>query len=105
MIEEKSYLIREFIEHFRLRHLRSLLDFIEKRTAISNKSNIFVNNFNVVKTGCLLIEILELVSSQIEQLRVRAMAIREQVEDIVVKYMDEVTGEQEMRYLLLEKDI
>ena len=61
MIEEKCYLIREYIEFFQLRHARTLLDQIDKKVNIPNKSNIFVTNFNVVKTGCLLIELLGLI--------------------------------------------
>ena len=105
MIEEKNYLIRVFMEHFQLRHARILLDHIEKKTSIPNKLNLFCSNFNVVKTGCLLIEVLELVSNQFEQLKVRCKTIRERIEVQVSKYMQEVSREQEMRYLLLEKDI
>jgi hypothetical protein len=61
MIEEKCFLIREYIEFFQLRHARTLLDQIDKKVNIPNKSNIFVTNFNVVKTGCLLIELLGLI--------------------------------------------
>ena len=34
----------------------------------------------------------------------RCKTIREQIEDVVCEYMNQVTTEQEMRYLLLEKD-
>lgn len=63
MIEEKTYLIRVFMERFQLRHARQLLDHIEKKGLKANKLNLFVNNFNVVKTGCVLIEILELTGT------------------------------------------
>jgi hypothetical protein len=66
--------------------------------------NLFINNFNVVKTGCVLIEILELTGSQFEQLKIRCRNIRAKVEKLVAEYMHQVSGEQEMRYLLLEKD-
>lgn len=104
MIDEKTYLIRVFMEHFQLRHARILLDYIEKKTQIASKTNLFCTNFNVVKTGCQLIEVLELVSYQFEQLKVRCKNIRERIETTVSKYMNQVIGEQEMRYLLLEKD-
>ena len=105
MIEEKAYLVREFMERFGLRHARTLLDYIDKRVNIPTKHNIFVTNFNVVKTGCLLIELLELVGLQFDQLLVRCTSIRERVEYYVSAYMMQVQGEQEMRFLLLEKDI
>lgn len=61
MVDEKAYLIRVYMEHFKLRNARTLLDCIEKMTNIPNKSNLYVTNFNVVKTACVLIEILELL--------------------------------------------
>ena len=48
---------------------------------------------------------LELLSQQFEQLNVRCKAIRNKIEDLVSKYMLQVSGEQEMRFLLLEKDV
>ena len=80
MIDEKTYLIRVFMEHFQMRHARILLDYIEKKTQVPNKINLFCTNFNVVKTGCLLIEVLELVSKQFEQLKVRCKNIQERIE-------------------------
>jgi len=59
-------LIREYMEHFQLRHARTLLDHIDKRVTIPNRQNILVTNFNVVKTGCLLIEVLEIVADKFE---------------------------------------
>jgi len=61
MVDEKAYLIRVYMEHFKLRNARGLLDYIEKMTKIPNKSNLYVTSFNVVKTACVLIEILELI--------------------------------------------
>ena len=61
MIDEKAYLIREFMERFMLRHARQLLDHIDRAVSVPTKHNIFVTNFNVVKTGCLLIEMMELI--------------------------------------------
>jgi hypothetical protein len=53
----------------------------------------------------LLIEILELISVQFEQLSIRCRSIRVRIEDKVSTYLQEVNTEEEMRYLLLEKDI
>lgn len=66
MINEKSYLIRECMEKFHLRNARVLLDNIDRLSGFTNKQNILVTNFNVVKTACLLIEILELIGVQFE---------------------------------------
>jgi len=62
MINEKAYLIREFIERFNLRNARIFLDNMDRLSGFVNKQNILITNFNVVKTACLLIEILELIS-------------------------------------------
>lgn len=104
MIDEKCYLIREFMEHFQLRHARSLLDYIDKRATCQSKQNLFITNFNVVKVGCQLIELLDLVGNQFDQLKVRSQTIRERVEELVCRFMQQVKTEQEMRFLLLEKD-
>lgn len=66
MIEQKCYLVREYLDFFQLRNARQLLDFIDKKINIPNKLNLLVSNFNVVLCGCLLIEIMELVSSKFE---------------------------------------
>ena len=62
MIDQKCFLIRQYLDCFLLRHARSLLDHMEKRVMIKDKTNLLVTNFNVTLTGCLLIEILELIS-------------------------------------------
>jgi len=88
-----------------MRNARNLLDNIEKKVEIPNKLNIFVTNFNVVKTGCLLIEILDLLGQKFEQLKVRCTNIHAKIESKVKQYMQQVQSEAEMRFLLLEKDI
>ena len=50
-------------------------------------------NFNVVKSGCLIIEVLEGVKSKFEQLGVRCQTLRGKVEIIVKRYMHEVETE------------
>jgi hypothetical protein len=105
MIDQKCYLIREYLDYFQLRNARTMLDFIDKKVNIANKLNILVSNFNVVKTGCLLIEVLELVALKFDQLKVRCVNIRLRIEDHVGIYLMRVIGESEIRYLLLEKDL
>ena len=83
MIDHKSYLIKQYFDNFQLRNARTLLDNIEKKIDIPNKQNIFVTNFNVVKTGCLLIELLDMVGDKFEQLKVRSSNIRIKILDLV----------------------
>ena len=105
MIDQKCFLIREYLDYFQLRNARTLLDYIDKKVNIPNKLNLLVSNFNVVLTGCLLIEILELVGLKFDQLKVRCETIRIKVEEHVSKYMLMINRQDEMRYLLLEKDM
>lgn len=81
------------------------MDYIYKKIEIPNKFNILVTNFNVLKTGCLLIELLSEVGDKFDQLKVRCQTMREKIETVVSSYLMKVSGESEMRYLLLEKDI
>ena len=105
MIEQKCYLVKEYMDHFQLRHARTLLDYIDKKIMIPNKLNLLVSNFNVVKTGCLLVELLDIVGQKFEQLKVRCTNIKSKIITHVNKYMLRVSNEAEMRYLLLETDI
>jgi hypothetical protein len=63
-----------------------------------------VLNLNVVKTACLLIEVLEEISNRFNSLGVRSKQIRNKIIGIVEPYMGKVEQEGEMKYLLLEKD-
>jgi hypothetical protein len=64
-----------------------------------------VLNLNFVKVCCLIIEILELLTNRFDQLKVRCFTLRTKIEVMGKKYMTSVESEQEMRFLLLEKDI
>jgi hypothetical protein len=105
MLNEKCYLTREFLENFQLKHAVALLTTIDKRISSCNKFNLFIGAFNVALSACLIIELLELMSAAFDQLQVRCQSIRKKVEDLGHKFLDEVSGEQEMRFLLLEKDL
>jgi hypothetical protein len=63
-----------------------------------------VLNLNVVKTACLLIEVLQEISNRFNSLGVRSKQIRHKIISIVEPYMGKVEQEAEMKYLLLEKD-
>jgi hypothetical protein len=53
----------------------------------------------------LLIELLEVVSTRFEQMRVRCGTLRTRIEALTKEYMKRVETESEMRFLLLEKDM
>jgi hypothetical protein len=104
MIDFKCYLVRQFSERILLRHARRLLDAIDLKIQARNKNNILVMNLNVVKTACLLIEVLQVMSIRFNSLAVRSKQIRNKIIVLVTEYMFKVEQEAEMKYLLLEKD-
>ena len=60
---------------------------------------------NVVKSSCLLIELLEMVRESFGFFDRRIDEIRSVIVNIAREYMNRVDNEEEMKYLLLEKDI
>ena len=60
LFEFKAYLFRSYIDqHFNLRHANLLVNTLEGKLNQENKFNILVMNLNVVKTACLMIELVE----------------------------------------------
>jgi hypothetical protein len=59
----------------------------------------------VVKAACLLIELLMAVKHQFGFMERRVEEIKNKILSIASQYMSQVTSEEEMRYLLLEKDL
>ena len=64
-----------------------------------------MNTLNVVKSACLLIELLQLVRNSFGFMQRRVQEIRQQIIKITIEFMSEVSSEDEMRFLLLEKDL
>ena len=58
----------------------------------------------MVKAACLIVEMMEVVSSKFQFLQVRCQTIRSKLTKVVRAYMNQVQTEAEMKYLLLEKD-
>lgn len=71
---------------------------------VKDKNNLLVLNLNIVKGACLVIEMMETLGSKFQFLQVRCKTIRERLVTIVRQYMNQVEREQEMKFLLLEKD-
>ena len=64
-----------------------------------------MHSLNVVKAACLLIELLSGVKKQFGFMERRVEEIKQKIVLIASQYMQQVTSEEEMRYLLLEKDL
>lgn len=58
-----------------------------------------------MKTACLLIELLSGVKKQFGFMERRVEEIKNRIVNIASQYMTQVSSEEEMRYLLLEKDL
>lgn len=104
MLEFKCFLVRQFSERLLLRHARRLLDTLDLKIGAKNKQNILVLNLNIVKSACLVVEMLEVIGQKFNSLQVRCQTIRNRLVAIVKEYLSKVTKESEMKYLLLEKD-
>lgn len=81
------------------------MEAVEERIYDKSRGNIFVNTLNVVKSACLLIELLQLVRNSFGFMQRRVQEIRQQIIKITIEFMSEVSSEDEMRFLLLEKDL
>ena len=64
-----------------------------------------VHTLNVVKAACLLIELLNKVKSNFGFMVRQITEIEARITSICVEFMNQVSSEDEMRFLLLEKDL
>ena len=64
-----------------------------------------MRSLNVVKNACLIIELLNKVKRKFGFMERRVEETCNRILKIAVDYMSEVTTEEEMRFLLLEKDL
>ena len=103
-IEFKCYLVRQFSERMLQRHVRRLLETLDRLLQAKSKKNLLVLNLNVVKAACLLIEMLEILGNKFQSSASRCRQIRKRLIETVRTYMNQVDKEAEMKFLLLEKD-
>ena len=59
MLESKAYLLKRFIKHMKYEQAIKFLEAIEKGVTSKSRSNILTLTLKVVKSSCLLIELLE----------------------------------------------
>lgn len=71
----------------------------------SSRGNLFVRSLNVVKNACLIIELLNKVKRRFGFMERRVEETCNRILKIAVDFAFEVTTEEEMRFLLLEKDL
>ena len=89
----------------RFEQAQHFLEIIEQGTHDSSRGNLFVRSLNVVKNACLIIELLNKVKRKFGFMERRVEETCNRILRIAVDYMAVVTTEEEMRFLLLEKDL
>ena len=104
MIDFKCYLARQFIDKMQQRHCRTLIATIDHKVKLQSKQNILVLNLNLIKTSCLLIELLDFIAEHFKMTTVRCKHTRDVIINYTKQYLVRVDRQEEMRYLLLEKD-
>ena len=105
MLESKVYLLKRFIARMNYEQAVTFLEAIEKGVKNQSRGNMLILTLNVVKSSCLLIELLEMVRESFGFFDRRIDEIRSAIVNIAREYMNRVDNEEEMKYLLLEKDI
>ena len=105
MLEAKAFLMKRFIKYMTFEQAIKFLEAVEQGVTTKSRGNILILTLNVVKASCLLIEMLEMVRSNFGFLDRRIFEIRNRIVQIAREYLQRVESEEEMSYLLLEKDI
>lgn len=104
-LESKCFLLKRFIAGMRFEQAQAFLEGIEERTNDESRGNIFVRSLNVIKGACLIIELLNRVKRRFNFMERRVRETQARILKVGADYMAEVTTEEEMRFLLLEKDL
>ena len=89
----------------RFEQAQDFVETIEQRINDSSRGNLMVRSLNVVKNACLIIELLNKVKRRFSFMERRVSETCGRILHIAVKFMAEVNTEEEMRFLLLEKDL
>ena len=105
MLESKTFLLKRFVASMSYEQAIRFLEAIEKGVQNQSRGNLLILSLNVIKSSCLLIELLEKVRDNFSFLDRRISEIRAVIVGIAKDFMDKVDNEEEMQYLLLEKDI
>jgi len=105
MLEAKTFLLKRFISKMNYDQASKFLEAIEKGVLNKSRGNLLILTLNVIKSSCLLIELLEMVRENFGYLDRRINEVKQIIIDIAKNYMDRVDNEEEMQYLLLEKDL
>ena len=63
-IDAKCFLLKRFISAMRFEHAQKFVESIEETINDSSRGNFFVRSLNVVKSACLIIELLSKVKKK-----------------------------------------
>jgi hypothetical protein len=75
-LESKHFLFKRFIPNLKFEQAMKFLEVLEKGISDSSRGNILVQTLNVVKSSCMLIELLEKVRGQFSLINRRCKEIR-----------------------------
>lgn len=76
-LEAKAFLLRRFLSHLSYENALTFLEAMEERVICdSSRGNILVHTLNVVKSACLLIELLEKVRKSFDFMNRRVAEIK-----------------------------
>lgn len=93
------------LDRLSLEEATKFIQIIQDRVTNKSKSNIFLVCLNVVKIGCLLIQIIERLSQMYPVLRNRVFEIRKTIIEILTTYLEDIKTIEEVRHLLLSQDL
>ena len=79
MLEAKAYLLKRFVNKMNFDQATKFLSAIEKSVKNQSRSNILILTLNVIKSSCLLIELLERVRKNFGYLDRRITEIRQSI--------------------------
>ncbi|CDW87773.1 transient receptor potential cation subfamily member 4 [Stylonychia lemnae] len=105
LLEAKCFLLTRFINKMNFEQANKFLEAVDQRVSDSSKGNILILTLNAIKATCLLIELIEKVKSQFGFLSRRVFEVRQKLIKIATAYMNDIQSEEEMRFILLEKDL
>lgn len=88
MLEAKSFLLKRFVAEMSYDQAIQFIEAIEKGVKNNSRGNLLILTLNVIKSSCLLIELLALVQGQFGFLERRIQEIRKDILAIAKSYMD-----------------
>jgi hypothetical protein len=88
MLEAKTFLLKRFIHKMNYDQAIQFITAIERGVKNNSRGNLLIITLNVIKSSCLLIELLSMVQDQFGFLERRITEIRNDIITIAKSYQD-----------------